>query len=50
LNQWDEEQRQEWMTIMKKNWQIFYDTNPTLRDTIESHKYGVPEIFKDWPR
>ncbi|MDR1384378.1 MAG: hypothetical protein LBJ67_11145, partial [Planctomycetaceae bacterium] len=49
LNQWDDAQRQEWMTIMKQNWQIFYDTNPTLRKTIESHKYGVPEIFKDWP-
>jgi hypothetical protein len=45
LNQWDEEQRKEWHEAMKLAFKTFYDTNESLRLSIESQKEGVPKIF-----
>ncbi|MDR1484610.1 MAG: hypothetical protein LBT09_07275 [Planctomycetaceae bacterium] len=47
LNQWDSEQRKEWETTVKKAWKKFYDTNPTLRKSIDAQKDGPPKFIKD---
>ncbi|MDR0392597.1 MAG: hypothetical protein LBH59_11855, partial [Planctomycetaceae bacterium] len=45
LNQWDEAQRKEWLEAMKAAFQKFYDTNESLRETIEGHKNGPPKFI-----
>ncbi|MDR2440051.1 MAG: hypothetical protein LBE12_11885 [Planctomycetaceae bacterium] len=45
LNQWDDEQRKEWLEAMKTAFKNFYDDDPDLRQTIEYQKYGSP--FED---
>ncbi|MDR1270822.1 MAG: hypothetical protein LBK82_15005, partial [Planctomycetaceae bacterium] len=45
LNQWDEAQRKEWLEAMKAAFKEFYDTNESLRETIESHKNGPPKFI-----
>jgi hypothetical protein len=47
LNQWDDEQRKEWKNTVQTAWQKFYDTNPSLRKSLDSHKYGPPQYMKD---
>ncbi|MDR2170729.1 MAG: hypothetical protein LBP59_11355, partial [Planctomycetaceae bacterium] len=47
LNQWDPEQRKEWNTTVKKAWKKFYDTNPSLKNSIDAQKDGPPKFMKD---
>ena len=47
LNQWDEEQRLEWKDTVQLAWQTFYDSNESLRLTIEEQKKGVPDFIKN---
>jgi hypothetical protein len=51
LKQWDEEQRKEWNEKTKQGWQKFYDSNETLRESVESERKGiVPKMMREWPR
>jgi hypothetical protein len=45
LNQWDETQRKEWREAMDTAFKKFYDTNQSLRKSIESQKNGPPKFF-----
>ncbi|MDR1382808.1 MAG: hypothetical protein LBJ67_03020, partial [Planctomycetaceae bacterium] len=45
LNQWDEEQRKEWLTIMKQAFDYHYNNNESLRNSIIEQKDGPPKFF-----
>ena len=45
LNQWNERQRHEWRAAMDLAFKTFYDSNESLRKSIESQKQGPPKIF-----
>ena len=47
LNQWDKEQRDEWNRTVQRAWKTFYDSNESLRKTLESQKEGVPDWLKN---
>jgi hypothetical protein len=50
LNQWDEKQRKEHHEAMKRGFDRFFEVTPSLRQSIEDQKKGVPEVFKNWTR
>jgi hypothetical protein len=50
LNQWDDVQRQEHQKIMKQGFEKLLEVTPSLRQSLEDQKKGVPEIFKNWSR
>jgi hypothetical protein len=45
LNQWDEQQRKEWREAMDSAFKTFYNSNESLRKTIEEQKNGPSQIF-----
>jgi hypothetical protein len=45
LNQWDEAQRKEWLDAMNTAFKNFYDSNESLRKSIESQKNGPPKFI-----
>jgi hypothetical protein len=50
LNQWDERQRKEYQETMKRGFEELLEVTPSLRQSIEDQKKGVPEVFKNCPR
>jgi hypothetical protein len=50
LNQWDTQQRKEHVRIMKKGFNRLLELTPSLKNSIESQKYGVPDTIKNWER
>jgi hypothetical protein len=35
---------------MKQGFEKLLEVTPSLRQSLEDQKKGVPDIFKDWPR
>jgi hypothetical protein len=50
LNQWDDAQRKEHQKVMKQGFEKLLEVTPSLRQSLEDQKKGVPDIFKNWPR
>jgi hypothetical protein len=47
LNQWDEEQRKEFIEVMLKGWRAYYLSNRSMRDMIRDNKSRFPHIYKE---
>jgi hypothetical protein len=50
LNQWDDEQRKKHHETMERGFQRLLEVTPSLRQSIEDQKNGVPDFFKNWQR
>ncbi|MDR2706353.1 MAG: hypothetical protein LBC02_11300 [Planctomycetaceae bacterium] len=47
LNQWDEEQRKEFIDVMLKGWRAYYLKNSYLRNIIRDNRSRFPHIYKE---
>ncbi|MDR1478962.1 MAG: hypothetical protein LBJ00_08470 [Planctomycetaceae bacterium] len=47
LNQWDEEQRKEYIEVMLRGWRADYLSNGAIRDMIKDNRKRFPHIYKE---